>query len=173
MIPGMGGTTANLRFDPAIIAATNASNISSDSDGPRVRAVKVVVDIKAELLACAATLAEGSSLEDDFLEVGRQHLEAARPCLVLIHTGGESQEDVGGEESTARAALFSTIDADASGGISREEWEQAFSSIDANGDGSISRKEWYLKQGGTSTLFDAIPRKNAAAVSRDEWLKAF
>lgn len=80
MIPLLGGTTANLTVDPAVAAAVEG----------KVRAIKVVVDAKAEKLVCARTLPEGPNLEEDFLQVGKEVVEDALPCLVLIRLESDS-----------------------------------------------------------------------------------
>lgn len=84
-----------------------------------------------------------------------------------------AKEAVNEEEAEARRPLFNTIDADGDEMLSREEWDQVFDAIDSNGDGYISRKEWCAMEGGTTSLFEAVPKKSCACISRDEWVAAF
>lgn len=76
------------------------------------------------------------------------------------------------EAALARQRFFDFLDADCNARISLIGWEQAFDKMDDDHDGTISRKEWFLHQG-TSHLFDAIPRKELACISRSEWLNCF
>eukprot|EP00930_Biecheleria_cincta_P063173 TRINITY_DN48676_c0_g1_i1.p1 TRINITY_DN48676_c0_g1~~TRINITY_DN48676_c0_g1_i1.p1 ORF type:complete len:497 (-),score=136.82 TRINITY_DN48676_c0_g1_i1:128-1618(-) len=76
MLP-LGGTNANLQIDEALKATLSADAAS------RPAAVKVTVDVAAEKLVCAASVPQGSSVEEVF-EALAKLLEGGVPCLALV-----------------------------------------------------------------------------------------
>lgn len=115
-----------------------------------------------------------SCLYPERLSVGgsKHPKPVCRPCAKNPVETRSSLKARKEEQEEATKSLFSLLDIDNDGFITRDEWLKAFDLIDVNHDGAIHRKEWFTHQG-TSYFFDSIKRKNKAQITRKEWSAAY
>lgn len=61
---------------------------------------------------------------------------------------------------------------DPADGVDKAQWEKVFGTLDAKGSGSLSRKDWFTVLGST-LVYDAVPKRHSANLTRAEWSQAF